>query len=183
MRDFQEWISLNSLLLLLVNIVRSQGWNSCMFISHRKYQVKAAACPIFTLFVCTNTINFLNLSSDRLVMMQKFSEAAKNLYAKKTKESITPQKPASQYFWWIAKSYLNKSKFAAPPLFNSSVVLPFESDKAKLFAKNSSKNSHLDVSCISLPVFTSRTNPKLHDISVTLKLVKKIITLIHHMSF
>ena len=50
------------------------------------------------------------------------------------------------------------------------------SDKAKLFAKNFSKNSNLDDSGISLPVFPFRTNPKLHNISVTPKMVKKVIT-------
>ena len=44
-------------------------------------------------------------------------------------------------------------------------------DKAKLFAKNS---NHQD-SGISLPVFPSRTNLKLHNISTILKMVKKII--------
>ena len=49
------------------------------------------------------------------------------------------------------------------------------SDRAKLFAKNFSKNSNLDDSGISLPVFLSRTNLKLHNISVTPKMVKKVI--------
>ena len=49
------------------------------------------------------------------------------------------------------------------------------SDKAKLFAKNFSKNSNLDDSGISLPVFPSRTNLKLHNISVTSKMIKKVI--------
>ena len=49
------------------------------------------------------------------------------------------------------------------------------SDKAKLFAENFSKNSYLDDSGISLPVFLSRTNLKLHNISVTPKMVKKVI--------
>ena len=44
-------------------------------------------------------------------------------------------------------------------------MLSFASDKAKLFAKNFSKNSNLDDSGISLPVFPSRTNLKLHNIS------------------
>ena len=44
-------------------------------------------------------------------------------------------------------------------------------DKAKLFAKNFSKNSG-----ISLPVFPSRTNLKLNKISVTPKMVKEVIT-------
>ena len=50
------------------------------------------------------------------------------------------------------------------------------SDKAKLRAKNFSKNSNLDDSDISLPVFPSRTNLKLHTISITPKIVKKVIT-------
>ena len=50
------------------------------------------------------------------------------------------------------------------------------SDKAKLFAKNFSKNSNLDDSGICLPVFPSRTNLKLHNISITPKMVKKVIT-------
>ena len=51
-----------------------------------------------------------------------------------------------------------------------------ESDKPKLLAKNFSKNSNLDDSGNSLPAFLSRTNLKLHNISVTPKMVKKIIT-------
>ena len=54
-------------------------------------------------------------------------------------------------------------------------MLPFASDKAKLFAENFSMNSNLDDSGISLPVFPSRTNLKLHNISVTLKMVRKVI--------
>ena len=49
-------------------------------------------------------------------------------------------------------------------------------DKAKLFAKNFSKNSNLDDSGISLLVFPSRTNLKLHNISKAPKMVKKVIT-------
>ena len=55
-------------------------------------------------------------------------------------------------------------------------MLSSASDKAKLCAKNFSKNSNLDDSSISLPVFPSRTNLKLHNISITLKMVKKVIT-------
>ena len=49
------------------------------------------------------------------------------------------------------------------------------SDKAKLFPENFSKNSNLDESGNSLPVFLSITNLKLHNISVNLKMVKKVI--------
>ena len=57
-----------------------------------------------------------------------------------------------------------------PPLFNDLEVLSSASDKAKLFAKNISRNSSLDDSDISLPVFSYRTNLKLHNISVTPKM-------------
>ena len=54
-------------------------------------------------------------------------------------------------------------------------MLSSASDKAKLLAENFSKNSNLDDSGISLFVFPSRTNLKLHNISVTPKMVKKVI--------
>ena len=54
-------------------------------------------------------------------------------------------------------------------------MLSSASDKPKLFAENISKNSNFDESSISLPVFTSITNLKLHNISVTPKMVKKVI--------
>ena len=49
------------------------------------------------------------------------------------------------------------------------------SDKAKLFAENFSEYSNLDDSGIFLPVFPTRNNLKLHNISVTRKIVKKVI--------
>ena len=54
-------------------------------------------------------------------------------------------------------------------------MLSSASDKGKLFAENFSKNSNLDDSGISLLVFPSRTNLKLHDISVTPKVVKLVV--------
>ena len=50
-------------------------------------------------------------------------------------------------------------------------MLSSASDKTKLFAEN----SNLEYSGISLAVFPSRTNLKLHNISVTSKMVKKVI--------
>ena len=88
-------------------------------------------------------------------------EAARLAYANKTKES---------------NSVLNIGKSPIPFLFNGPEVLPSVSDKAKLlFAENFSKNSDLDGSCISSPVCPSRTNLKLYNISVTPKMVKKVI--------
>ena len=53
-------------------------------------------------------------------------------------------------------------------------MLSSSSDKANLFAKNFSKNSNIVDSGISLPVFPSRTNLKLHNISITPKMVKEV---------
>ena len=77
--------------------------------------------------------------------------------------------------WRIPNSVLNKGKSAIPPLFNGLDMLSFASDKAKLFTENFSKNSNLDDSGISLPVFPCRTNMRLYNISVTPKIVKKVI--------
>ena len=89
---------------------------------------------------------------------------------------MTSQKLGPQEFWRIGSTALNKYKSTIPPLFNSPEVLSSASDKAKLFAENFSKNSNLDDSGISVPVFPSGTNLKLHNISVTSKMVKKVTT-------
>ena len=161
-----------------------------VYIPHRKYQVKPHSSPWFSA-ACAAAIvhrnHFFHLfqqnkSSESKIKFRQASnrcrrvlEAAKLAYATKTKESITSQKRGSQDFWGIANSVLSKGKSAIPPLFNGPEVLSSGFDKAKLFAKNFSKNSNLDDSGISLPVFPSRTNLKLHNISITPKMVKKVI--------
>ena len=165
-------------------------WNWCVYIPCRKYQVKPHSSPWF-LASCAATIVYRNhffrfhqkdKSSDYKVKFRQTSnrykrvlEAAKLAFANKTKESITSQKFGSCDFWQIGNSVLNKGKPAIPPLFNSPEVLSSGSDKAKFLVENFCKNSSLDDSGISLPVFPSRTNLKLHNISVTSKMVKKII--------
>ena len=89
--------------------------------------------------------------------------------------SITSRRLDSRDFWRIANSVLRKSKSAIPPDFSSLEVLSSASDEAKLFAEHFSRNSNLGDSGISLPVFLSRTNLKLQNTSVTLKMVKKVI--------
>ena len=123
-----------------------------------------------------------NKSSDSKVKFRQASnrckrvlEAAKLAYANKTKESITSQTLGSGDFRRVANIALNKGKSAITPLFNGPEVLSFASDKAKFFAENFSKNSNLDGSSISLPVCPYKTNLKLHNISVTLKMFKKVI--------
>ena len=97
------------------------------------------------------------------------------VYTDKTKESTTSQKPDSLDFSWIVCGYLNKGKSNVPPLCNSLEVLSSISVEAQLFAKNVSRNSNLDDSGISLPVFPSRTSQKLHNISITPKMVTNVI--------
>ena len=106
---------------------------------------------------------------------KKVLKAANHAYANKTKESITSQKLGCRDFWQIANSVLNKGKSVIPPLFNGPKVLSSVSDKAKLFTKNFSKNSNLDETDISSLVFPSGTNLKLHNISVTPKMVISFI--------
>ena len=157
-----------------------------LYIPHHKYQAKPNSSPWFSA-ACTAAMvhrNYFfrlyqqNKSSESKARFRQASnlckrvlEAAKLAYATKTKESITSQKLGSWDFWRIANSVLNKGKSAIPPLFNGPEVLSSASDKAKLFAKNFSKNSNLDDSGISLPVFPSRTNLKLHNISITPKIL------------
>ena len=70
-------------------------------------------------------------------------EAAKLAYVNKTKESVTSQKLGSQDFWRITNSVFNKGKSDVPSQINSPEILSSVSYKAKLFAKNFSKNSNL----------------------------------------
>ena len=63
--------------------------------------------------------------------------------------------------------FSTKKKSAIPPLLNGPEVLP------SLFAENFSGNSNLDESVISLPIFHSRTNLKLHNYALTSVIVLK----------
>ena len=161
-----------------------------VYILHCKYQVKHHSYPWFSVACAAAKVHrnhFFRLyqqnkSSESKVKFRQANnhckrvlEAAKPAYTTKTKESITSHKLDSWDFWPIANSVLNKRKSAIPPLCNGLEVLSSASDNAKLFAKNFSKNSNLDDSGISLPVFPSSTTPKLY-ISITPKMVKKVIT-------
>ena len=91
----------------------------------------------------------------------------------KQKSPQLPRNLVLKTFWKIVNSVLNNGKSAIPPLFKGQEVLPSASDKTKLFAENFFKNYNLDDSGISLPVFPSRTNLKLHNISVTFRWLKR----------
>ena len=161
-----------------------------VYISHYKYQVKPHSTPQFSaacVAAIVHRINFFHLYEQNKFPESKvkfrqasnsckwFLEIAKLAHANKTKEYITPQKLGSRDFWQIVNSLLNKGTSTIPPLSINPAVLPFASDKAKLFPKNFSKNFNLDDSDILLFVFPSQTNLKLHNISVTPKMVKMVM--------
>ena len=120
---------------------------------------------------CESKVKFRQASN----CCKRVLEAAKLEYASKTKESIPSKKLGSLDFLQIANGVLKKGKSVISPLFNGREVLPSVSHIAKLFPKNFSKKSNLDDSGISLPVFPSRTNLKLHNISITAEMFKKVI--------
>ena len=91
------------------------------------------------------------------------------------KSPLLPRNLALVTFGEFFNTVLNKGKSAIPLLLNGPEVLSSASDKSKLFPEYFSKNSNLDDSGISLPVFSSRTHLKLHNISVTPIMVKKVI--------
>ena len=117
-------------------------------------------------FVCSNRRNLLNLkeSSDRLVIIAKGFLKLPNLHM------LIKQKRV----YYFPETWL-EGKSAIPSLVDSPEVLFSASHKAKLFTKNFSKNSNLDESGVSLPIFPSRTNLKLYKISVTLKMFIRAI--------
>ena len=84
-------------------------------------------------------------------------EAAKLVYANKTKE-----------FHHFPETWLSGLCFSTKVnllyLLYTLKVLSSASDKLKLFTKNRSKNSNLDDSGISLPIFPSKTNLNLHTV-------------------
>ena len=160
---------------------------------HGKYQLKSHSSPWFSAACAAaiahrNHFFYLYQQSNSSESQVKFwqannrcksvLEAAKCAHANKTKESITSQKPGCQGFWRIANSVLYKDKSAISPLFTIWKLLSSRSDKAKLFARNFSKNSSLDDSGISVPVFSSRTSLKQHSISVTPKIRQWCVVLI-----
>ena len=87
----------------------------------------------------------------------------------------SPQKLGSRDFWRITNRVFNKDKSVIHPLLNTSEWLSSASDKVKLFARNFSRDSNLDGLGTSWPIFPSRTNLKLHSLSATPKLVKKVM--------
>ena len=160
-----------------------------VYIPHRKYQVNPhsfswfsavfAAAIVYRNYFCLYQQNKTFESKIELRQPSNFCKrvlkAAKHAHGTKTKESIISQKHGSQDFWGIANSVRNKGESAIPLLFNAPEVLLLLL-LTKVFAKNSSKNSNLDDTGISLFIFPSKSNLKLHNIQlyncITYKMVE-----------
>ena len=110
----------------------------------------------------------------RQASCKRVLEAAKLPYANKTKESITYRKLARGTFGKLLIVFSTKVNLVNL-LYLTARRCCLLHLIGKLVAENFSKNSNLDDSGISLPVFPSRSNLKLHNISETLKMVKKVI--------
>ena len=128
-----------------------------------------------SLFVCTNRINLLNLkeSSDRLV-----SNCCKRIIKLPNLPILIKKKSPSLLRNLVLRTF-GESLIVFLKKIN---LLYFVFSTAQrcyllhLIKQNCfSKNSNIDDSGISLPIFPSRTNPKLHNISLTFKMVKKVI--------
>ena len=93
----------------------------------------------------------------------------------KQKSPLLPRNLALRTFGELLIVFSTGINLLIPSIFNSSELLYSASDKGKLFAKNFSKNSNLENSSIHLPAFPPRPNLKVHNISVTPKVVKKVM--------
>ena len=118
-----------------------------------------------SLFACTNRINLLNLkeSSDRLVIVAKGFLKVPNLHMLIKKSLSLPRSLALRTFGKMLIVFSTKANLLYLLYLT---VLSSASDKASLFTKNFSKNSNLGDSGISLTIFPSRTNLKLHNIFI-----------------
>ena len=146
-----------------------------VYIPHRNYQVEPHSSQLLVLQKIIKFIFFLyqqNESSESKVKIRHAGDRCKRVlqvvklvYVNRTNQSISSQKLGSRDFGRITNSATNRGKSHILPLFTGPKVLSSTSDKAKLFSKNFFKNSNLDDLGISLSVFPSRTNLKLHNIS------------------
>ena len=107
---------------------------------------------------------------------KRLLEAAKLAYTNKTRDSLISMKLGSCECSQLVNSVLKKYNSGVPFLFIGFDVLSYAFHKVKLFAENFSKNSNLDDSDISLPAYPAITNLNMHNIPVTRKLIKKVIT-------
>ena len=102
-------------------------------------------------------------------------EGAKLAYTNKTKESISSQKLGSPDFGELPIVFTTKVNLFYLLYSTGWRCCLLHLIKQNCFLKTFLRTLNLDDSGMSLPVFPSRTLLKLHNISVTPKMVKKVI--------
>ena len=113
-----------------------------------------------TSFVCTNRINLLHL----IIVAKGFLKLSVLMLIKQKSLSLLRNLAHLTFGDLLITLSTNVNLLYGPKVLFSA------SDKVKLFAENFSKNSNFDDSDMY------RTNLKMHNITVTPKLVKKVIT-------
>ena len=119
-----------------------------------------------------------NKSSECKLMLRQASNSCKRVL-ETAKLAYSTKRKRVYHFpeTWLSGllvSVLNKGKSTIYPLFKSAIPLLYLIKQN--CAKNFFKSSNLDDSGISLPVFCSRMNLRLHSVPVTPKKFKKVIT-------
>ena len=189
---FHRRISLSSVLLLLLVNFLSRFRSELMYISlpHRKYQVKPHSSSWFSA-ACAAAIVHRNhffllhqreKSSDSKVKFRqainrckRVLETAKRAYSNKTKKFITSQKLGSCDFWWIAIIVFSAKVYL--------LYLLYSTGRSCCLLHMIKQNCLLKIflwtlilmTRVSLPVFPSITNLKLHNISIIRKMVRKVV--------
>ena len=161
-----------------------------VYIPHRKYQVKPHSSPWFSAacaaaivhrnhFFC---LHQQNKSFESKVKFRQASncckrvhEVAKVAYATQNSPSL-PRNLALGTFGKLLIAFSTKVNLLYLLYSTDQRSCLLHQIKQNYLLKFFSKNSDLDDSVISLPVFPSRTNLKLQSISITPKIVKKVIT-------
>ena len=92
------------------------------------------------------------------------------------KESINFRNLGSWDFWRIANGVLNKLKSAIHTIFSGLELVSSASDKKNILLKTLQRTLILMTEVSIYQFLFCRTNLKLYNISVALKLVKKVIT-------
>ena len=130
-------------------------------------------------FICTNRINLLNLkySSDRLVIVAKGLLKLPNSHMLlKQKNPSLPRNLALGTFDELLAVFSTKVNLLYLLYSTARRCCLLLLIKQNCLPKTFLRTLILMTQVISLPVFPSRTNLRLHNISVTPKVVKKVIT-------
>ena len=172
--NFVSGFSLESMCISLIKSIRS-------ILTHLHGFELFALLPQFIeiiFFICTKRTNLLNLkqSSDRLVIVTKGFLKSPNFHMLiKQKSPSLPRNFDLVIFGELTIVFSTKVNLLY--LLYSTVQRCYllHPTKQNCFLKTFLRTQILSTQVIFLPVFPSRTNPELQNISVTPKMVKKVI--------